>query len=176
MANCNTYVSAEFSGGNLILTDISGNEVSLNLAFAEARSLNSNQFVIHTLKSGSKIIDTANTLLGGSALTLEKVNAYIGYAKYYAADNFVGFETLTVADTVLSLNPTKYKESSKAFLQVTTASIRWLPFGALELPTTSTGMLWTNNSGLLTLITDLSKIRIIRDGASNATVNLLYAG
>jgi hypothetical protein len=62
MANCNTYVSAEFSGGNLILTDISGNEVSLNLAFAEARSLNSNQFVIHTLKSGSKIIDTANTL------------------------------------------------------------------------------------------------------------------
>jgi len=175
MANCGTYTSAEFSGGNLILTDASGNEVSLNLAFAEARMINDDQFVIHTVKSGSKIINVSNTLLGSSALTLDKVNAYIGYAKYYAADNFVGFETLSVADTVLSLNSVQYKQASKAVIQVETGSIRWLPFGATTLPTTSTGMLWTLDSGLLTLITDLSKIRLIRNGSSNATVNILYA-
>lgn len=173
--SCNTYSSASFSGGNLTLVDISGNQVSLNLAYAEARQIDDNNFVIQSLKSGSKIIPISNTLLGGSALTLDKVNAYIGYAKYYGADNFVGFETLTAGDSVLSLNSAQYGDAGKAVIQVTEGEIRWLPFGATTPPTTTSGMLWTAESGLLTLVTDLSKIRIIRNGATNATVNVLYA-
>lgn len=170
---CPQYTSAEFRGGNLSLSDISGNTIDLNLKHAEVRQT-PNGFAIQTLRTGTTLIKTGNTLLDGSELTYDAVMNQVAAAKYYSPDEFIGYEKLTVSSTALNLTSAVYQDAIKALIIVESGSIRWLGLGAATLPTADNGMPWTQDSGPLTLVMDLSKFRMIRTGATDATVNIHY--
>lgn len=169
---CQTYESAEFRGGNLTLTDISGNTIDLNLKFAEVRQ-NSRGFTIQTLRTGSTVIETGNTLLNGSELTYDIVMNYVAAAKYYSPDEFVGYQQISVSGTAVGLDANVYDDAIKAVILPEDGKIRWLAFGNTTLPTASFGTPWDVDNGPLTLVTDLSKFRMISTSGT-VTVSVLY--
>jgi hypothetical protein len=169
---CRQYESAEFRGGNLTLTDISGNSIDLNLKFAEVRQ-SSRGFAIHTLKTGSTLIEAYNTLFNGSELTYDIVMNHVAAAKYYSPDEFIGYQQISVAGSVVSLDANVYDDAIKAVIVPEDGTIRWLAFGNTTPPTASFGTPWGDGNGPLTLVTDLSKFRMI-SAAGTVTVSVMY--
>lgn len=168
---CN-YVSAEFRGGNLTLTDVSGNTTNLNLKFAEVRQ-SDRGFAIQTLRSGSTFIPVGNTLYGGAELTYDIVINHVAAAKYYSPEEFVGYEQLTVGGSVVSLDPAVFEDAIKAVVIAENGKIRWLMFGNTDPPTVNYGTPWDTDNGPLVLVTDLSQFRMIST-SGNVTVSVMY--
>lgn len=169
---CCNYVSAEFRGGNLSLTDVSGNTTDLNLKFAEVRQ-NDRGFAIQTLRSGSTFIPDGNTLYKGGELTYDIVINHVAAAKYYSPEEFIGYQQITVGGTAVALNPAVFEDAIKAVIVPENGKIRWLMFGNANLPTGSYGTPWDTDTGPLVLVSDLSKFRMIST-SGNVTVSVMY--
>ena len=90
---------------------------------------------------------------------------------------FVGFEQITVSSTVLDKTSlTIPAKTTHAVMRVSGNHMRYTMDGT-TVPTTTNGMLMsTNDSSALFLVDDLLNIKMIRDGASNATLMIHYVG
>jgi outer membrane receptor protein involved in Fe transport len=85
-------------------------------------------------------------------------------------------EQLTIDNTVggISLSPAKYGTSTKAFIQVETAPIRFRINGSA--PTSTLGTLLEIGDSLeLDSIDDIANFKVIRTTAVNATINCIYS-
>jgi len=88
---------------------------------------------------------------------------------------YLGYEQISVSNSVLDIDDlTVTAHSTQAELQADTANVRYTMDGATD-PTTSSGMLLLTTSDPKTfLIQDVFNIRFIRDGGSDAKLNIHY--